>query len=159
MLQKLIVPSRITNSVSSFSSIFCDMNLLGSSVYFFLLPLFVLSLGPQFHQVSISKLLVLYNKEFNEVDLLQILLQLVMKVTKLLKTSLDCLKATKVVTKWWANVLQTPLMVRATTSCQAKSMSLWPCRYYSSSKIVTVLSLIHHSPLPSDEKCDVNNIS
>ena len=45
------------------------MNLLGSSVYLFLLPLFVLSLGPQFHQV-ISKLLVLYNKEFNEVDLL-----------------------------------------------------------------------------------------
>ena len=106
-LQKLIVPSQITNSIF-FSSIFCDMNLLGSSVYFFLLPLFVLSLGPHFHQVFINKLLVLYNKEFNEVDLLQILLQLVMKITKLLKTALDHLKATKVMTKWWANVLPNP---------------------------------------------------
>ena len=79
------------------------MNLLGSSVYFFLLPLFVLSLGPQFHQVFISKLLVLYNKEFNEVDLLQILLQLVMKVTKLLKTSLDSSSTVSKPQKSWTN--------------------------------------------------------
>ena len=42
------------------------------SYLFFLFSLFVHSLGHQFHQVFISKLLMLHNKKFNEVVLLQI---------------------------------------------------------------------------------------
>ena len=86
-----------------------------------------------------------------------------LRVTKLLKTSLDSSSTFSNPQKSWANCRQrffpTPFMVMAVTSQQAKSMFLWPCRCYHPSKIVARLFLIHHSPLLPGEKCDINNIS
>ena len=51
-------------------AISCVVNFF--SYFFFLLSPFVLSLGLQFHQVFLSKLLVLHSKKFNKDILLQI---------------------------------------------------------------------------------------
>ena len=80
MPQKLTVPPQIKNIPWQFT-----VSCISSVSQFFLLLLFVLSLGLQSHQVFVSKLLVLHSRAFSEVVLWQIWLQL--RVTKLIKTS------------------------------------------------------------------------
>ena len=88
--------------------------------YFFLLSLSILTLGLLFHQVFVSKLLAFHSKEFTEVVLLKIQLSFRLRVTTLLKI-VWTQYSTKIVNKLQARFFQTPFMLMAVTSCQAKS--------------------------------------